>query len=607
VSRAARIRLHAPRLACREYAVILRYARPQAGGWLSMLVLTVLATGVTLLVPLPLKVLIDNVVGHHPLPAYLQVLPGAQDRTDLLIYVVAAELVFFAAASALETSLAFLWVKVGQRMVYDLSRDLFARVQRRSLRDHARQPVGETLQRVAEDSWAVETFAELTLFTPLKTVVTLTGVIVIMLALSPGLTAVACGVAPLMALASYLYRKPVRRAGSRRRELQGRLQSHVQQTLAGIGVVQAFGAEGRQHARFKELTKATVRSELAVAFASGMNELWSGGVAVIGVGIILLVGAREVIAGGLTVGGLAVFVAYLRQVQLQLTDTTEVYTTLQAARESIDRVVEVLDAPVELVDGPGAVRLEGVSGHVVLEEVWFGYEPGRPVLCGVSLEARPGEVVAVVGATGAGKSTLASLVPRFFDPDRGRVLLDGRDLRELRLEQVRASVGLVLQESFLFPFSIAENIAFGRPGMGQEQIEAAARAANAHEFISRLPQGYATVVGERGATLSGGERQRIAIARALLKDAPVLILDEPTSALDAATEASVLTALERLMAGRTTIIIAHRLSTISRAQRVIVLDHGRPVETGTPNQLLLRRSHYARLHERHRDHEAVIT
>jgi ATP-binding cassette subfamily B protein/subfamily B ATP-binding cassette protein MsbA len=266
-----------------------------------------------------------------------------------------------------------------------------------------------------------------------------------------------------------------------------------------------------------------------------------------------------------------------------------------------------LDAPVELVDGPGAVRLDGVAGHVVLEGVWFGYEPGRPVLRGVSLEARPGEVVAVVGATGAGKSTLASLVPRFFDPDRGRVLLDGRDLRQLRLEQVRASVGLVLQESFLFPFSIAENIAFGRPGVGQEQIEAAARAANAHEFISRLPQGYATVVGERGATLSGGERQRIAIARALLKDAPVLVLDEPTSALDAATEASVLEALERLMAGRTTIIIAHRLSTISRAQRIIVLDHGRPVETGTHNQLLHRQSHYARLHERQHDQEAVIT
>ena len=218
----------------------------------------------------------------------------------------------------------------------------------------------------------------------------------------------------------------------------------------------------------------------------------------------------------------------------------------------------------------------------------------------------PGEVVAVVGATGAGKSTLASLLPRFFDPDRGRVLLDGHDLRELRLEQVRASVGLVLQESFLFPVSIAENIAFGRPGSGREQIEAAARAANAHEFVSRLPEGYETVVGERGATLSGGERQRIAIARALLKDAPVLILDEPTSALDADTEASVLDALERLMAGRTTIIIAHRLSTIRRADRIIVLDHGRPVETGTHRQLLHQGGRYAHLHGRQFEDEAAV-
>jgi len=223
----------------------------------------------------------------------------------------------------------------------------------------------------------------------------------------------------------------------------------------------------------------------------------------------------------------------------------------------------------------------------------------------VSFRAGAGEVVAVVGATGAGKSTLASLLPRFFDPDRGRVLLDGHDLRELRLEQVRASVGLVLQESFLFPLSVAENIAFGRPGSSREQIEAAARAANAHEFISRLPEGYETVVGERGATLSGGERQRIAIARALLKDAPVLILDEPTSALDVDTEASVMDALERLMAGRTTIIIAHRLSTIRRAGRIIVLDQGRPIEAGTHRELIGQGGRYAHLHGRQLEREAV--
>jgi ATP-binding cassette subfamily B protein/subfamily B ATP-binding cassette protein MsbA len=228
--------------------------------------------------------------------------------------------------------------------------------------------------------------------------------------------------------------------------------------------------------------------------------------------------------------------------------------------------------------------------------VWFGYEPGRPVLRGVSFAARPGGVVAVVGPTGAGKSTLAGLLPRFFDPDEGRVSLDGRDLRELRLESVRASVSLVLQESFLFPFSIAENIAYGRPGASRAEIEAAARAANAHEFVCRLPDGYETVVGERGATLSGGERQRVAIARALLKDAPVLVLDEPTSALDAETEESLLGALERLMEGRTTIVIAHRLSTIRRADLILVLRDGRIVERGSHDELVALGGQYARMH-----------
>src|SRR5215216_6118493 len=267
--------------------------------------------------------------------------------------------------------------------------------------------------------------------------------------------------------------------------------------------------------------------------ASGFNTLASGLVGTLGAAVVLLVGANQALDGDMTIGALIVFVSYLTMLQIQLGGLTGVYTSLQAARPSIDRVVEVLDAPPDVVDRRGAVALAGVRGDVGFGEVWFGYEPGRPVLRGVSFEARPGEVIAVVGPTGAGKSTLAGLPPRFFDPDRGSVLLDGRDLRDLRLETVRQSVSLVLQESFLFPFSIAENIAYGRPGASGEEIEAAARAANAHEFVSGLPDGYDTLVGERGATLSGGERQRVAIARALLKDAPVLVLDEPTSALDA--------------------------------------------------------------------------
>jgi ATP-binding cassette subfamily B protein/subfamily B ATP-binding cassette protein MsbA len=340
-----------------------------------------------------------------------------------------------------------------------------------------------------------------------------------------------------------------------------------------------------------------VGSQVRVALTGGLSTLASGLVGTIGIAIVLVVGAHQALAGHVTIGALIVFVAYVTTLQEQFAGLTGIYPNLQAARASIDRVVEVLDARADVVDRPGAVVLGRARGEVRFDDVSFGYEPRRPVLRSVSFAAGPGEVVAVVGPTGAGKSTLAGLVPRFFDPDQGRVLLDGHDLRELALASVRASVALVLQESFLFPFSIAENIAYGRPGAGRAEIEAAARAANAHEFVSRLPDGYETVVGERGATLSGGERQRIAIARALLKDAPLLVLDEPTSALDAETEQSLLEALDRLMAGRTTLVIAHRLSTIRRADQILVLRDGQITERGNHQQLLALDGTYAHMHQ----------
>jgi ATP-binding cassette, subfamily B, bacterial len=580
----------------RKYTLLLRYAARRRWGWAAITGTTLLSTAVALAAPLPLKVLVDNVLGSQPTPELLAWLPGVGSDHGLLAWVVAAEVAVFVAATALDVVLTMLWLVVGQAMVFDVVRDVFARVQRRSLREHLRHPIGDTMERVAGDSWAVHTVVDELVFTPFHAFVTIAGIAAIMWQLAPDLTAVSFAVAPFMAAAAMALGKPVRLAGERRREVEGELQSHVQQTLAGINVVQAFGGEWRQHRHFEQLAGAAVGSQVRIALASGLNTLASGMVGTLGVAVVLLVGAHQALDGDLTIGSLIVFVSYLTVLQTQLGGLAGIYPSLQAARPSIDRVVEVLEASPGVVDRPGAVAPVGVRGEVAFEGVWFGYERDRPVLRGVGFEAGPGEVVALVGPTGAGKSTLAGLLPRFFDPDRGVVRLDGRDLRGLRLESVRASVSLVLQESFLFPFSIAENIAYGRPGASREEIEAAARAASAHEFVSRLPDGYDTLVGERGATLSGGERQRVAIARALLKDAPVLVLDEPTSALDAETERSLLAALERLMAGRTTLVIAHRLSTIRRADRILVLRAGEIVERGSHDELIALGGAYAHMH-----------
>ena len=584
-----------------DHARLLTYAVPYWRGWAAIAGVALLGTALTLLQPWPLKVLVDHVLSDLPATGVLGGLiasaPWADSRTGLLGWVVAAGLAIFLVNTAVEFVLALQWTRVGRRMVYQLAGDLFARIQRRSLRAHTRHAVGDSMGRVTVDSWSVHTVVETLLFAPGHALITTVAMVVVMLRLDVRLTLLALCVAPLMATAAWLFGRPIRQAAHARRDVESTIQAHVHQTLTGMPVVQAFTREDEAQRRLQELASVAIRTHQRTAFIAGAYGLGSGFLSTAGTALVMWAAAMRVLDGRLTTGTALVFLSYLATLQWQLSAFAGIYTTLQAAGASGDRALDVLDADDAVPERPGAPDLPRVRGRVELDRVHFAYAPGEPVLRGVSLVAEPGESVAIVGATGAGKSTLVGLLLRFVDPDRGSVRIDGHDVRDVSLTSLRAQVAAVLQEPFLLPASVAENIALARPGATRDDIEAAARAANAHTFISAMPQGYDTVIGERGATLSGGERQRLAIARALLKDAPILILDEPTSALDVETEHAVVEALRRLTRGRTTFIVAHRLSTIRQASTIVVLEDGMVAEQGSHCALLARDGAYRRMHD----------
>jgi ATP-binding cassette subfamily B protein/subfamily B ATP-binding cassette protein MsbA len=402
-------------------------------------------------------------------------------------------------------------------------------------------------------------------------------------------------VTPFLVLAIVVFGGPMKTRTRTRLDLEGRMIASVQQTLTAIPVVQAFTREELEHARFQRYAQETAVAYQRATMADMWFKVAVGLVTTAGTAAVMWVGGLYALDGRVSVGTLLVFLSYLASLYTPLNALTYTASTLQHARANADRVMEILDTPADVRDGPDA-RDIAVRGHVVYEDVTFGYEAQRPVLHGVSLEAHPGEVVAIVGPSGAGKTTLVNLLLRFFDPWSGRISIDGHDVKRLRVRTLREQVAVVLQEPFIFPLTIAENIGYGRPQASRADIAAAAAAANAAGFVDALPDGYDTLVGERGMTLSGGEKQRLSIARAFLKNAPILILDEPTSALDAGTERLLLDALARLMANRTTFIIAHRLSTIQAADRILVLTDGAIVEQGRHAELLERGGLYATLY-----------
>jgi ATP-binding cassette, subfamily B, bacterial len=570
--------------------------------WLQLAAVTgamLLKAGLDVLKPWPMVFLVDYVLqGKLTLPIFAGIADLLPREPSMLIgLAVGATILLFILSWAVGLAGAYAGISLGQRTTYDLAGDLFDKFQQLSLRFHTSKSVGDNIRRVTGDCSCVSVIVKDALVPIVSALITLAAMFAIMWRINPVLTLLAVAVVPYMILVFRKYAPPMMDRSYEQQEVEGEIYSVVEQTFSAIPVVQAFGREDLNDRRIHEAHQRTLDATLALTVVQLKFRIMMGLATAAGTAAVFWIGARYALGGELTVGAIILFLSYLGSLYGPLESVMYTGSTIQGSAGSARRVLEVLHAEADIADRPGAVPLKNVQGRVRMENVTFGYTADRAVLAGVSLEAAPGETIALVGPTGAGKTTLVSLIPRFFDPREGRVLLDGCDVRDAQLRSLRQNIAIVLQEPFLFPISIAENIAYGRPSATRADIEAAARAANAHEFIQRLPHGYDTVIGERGASLSGGERQRVSIARAFLKDAPVLILDEPTSALDAETEQLLLEALARLTKGRTTFIIAHRLSTVRHADRIIVLEDGRIVESGTHAQLLKEGRVYARFHE----------
>jgi ABC-type multidrug transport system fused ATPase/permease subunit len=572
------------------------YLRPHRRALGLSTAISVVNTGVHLLQPWPLAIMIDSVARHEPLPPIARDLLPQGHRYWELIILVTVGFVLTVVGHALTVWQTALDVAIDQRMVLDFRSDLFRHSQKLSLAFHDSRRTGELMSRINYAAAAVGTVVMA--FPPiLQALLSLVGMFTISMLIQWQLALMSLIVVPFLYYAAGLYGKRVTPRLDRVQSLEWQSLSIVHEAMAMLRVIVSFGREPYEYRRFREQGETAVNERVKLTVRQTMFTLLVNTITAAGHATVFGYGFYLVFQGRLDVGRLIVVLAYVAAVYQPLEQISGSVGLLHNELIQLRSSFQLLDTVPEVVEDPQPVELREPHGAVTFERVSFSYQGRRDTLHEVEFTAEPGERIAIVGPTGAGKTTLMSLLIRFYDPRDGRVLVDGIDLRRLSLESLRSQISVVLQEPLLFSGTIAENIRYGRLEATPEDIVEAATLASAHEFIERLPNGYDTVLGERGAQLSGGERQRLCVARAFVKDAPILILDEPTSSIDSKTEAVILDSLERLMVGRTSFVIAHRLSTIRDVDKIVVVDHGRVVEQGTHDDLVKQDGLYRQLHD----------
>jgi ATP-binding cassette subfamily B protein len=568
-----------------------------------LILLLVSEIGLGALQPWPLAIVIDYVLtplgmGGKAFPAWIQPTIDALtdgNRVALLIAVVIAGVVLQLINQFVSAYGTQVQVDTGQRMVFDLRGRLFSHLSALGLHHHITTSTADAVYRVDVDAYAIENLVMSGIFPLATSIASLSVMFVILLRMNVTIALLSLTVVPFMYLCLRYYTSTLVNREERVKELESKLLERLYETFGAMRLVKSFAREPHELTRYAKAGDTTMNARIAITWQQSLFSVVVSTITILGTALVVIVGGILVMRGTLTVGRLYVVINYLGAVYGPLSAIAHTTGQLQGAMAGAKRVRAMFALIPETVDAPGAIDAVGIAGDVVFDDVGFSYPDGTKVLHHIAFAARPGQMIALVGLTGAGKTTLVSLIPRFYDATVGRVLIDGVDVRQYRVRSLREKIAIVLQDPVLFSGTIADNLRYGRLDATPQEIEDAARAAHAHQFISRLPKGYDTEIAEAGGGLSGGERQRLSVARAILKNAPILILDEPTSSLDAISEEIVFAALRRLRAGRTTIVIAHRLSTVRDADRILVLDEGKIAAQGRHDELLKSSQLYRRM------------